>query len=100
MPNSFFHPAIPSKNRTTSFSIKKNEEKEKRLIVREGAHVFLTKVLIYLMQQPEIKNEAQKNEEEDAFNTIAYSHNIFLVIDVSNISFLTNHYFFLYAVHI
>ena len=52
------------------------------------------------MQQPEIKNEAQKNEEEDAFNTIAYSHNIFLVIDVSNISFLTNHYFFLYAVHI
>ena len=30
------------------------------------------------MQQPEIKNEAQKNEEkEDAFNTIAHSHNIF-----------------------
>ena len=63
-----------------------------------GAHVFLTKVLIYLMQQPEIKNEAQKNEEkEDAFNTIAHTHTIFfllfLVIDVSNISFLTNHYF-------
>ena len=47
------------------------------------------------MQQPEIKNEAQKNEEkEDAFNTIAHSHNIFFVIEVSNISFLTNHYFF------
>ena len=30
------------------------------------------------MQQPEIKNEAQKNEEkEDAFNTIAHSHSIF-----------------------
>ena len=33
------------------------------------------------MQQPEIKNEAQKNEEkEDAFNTIAHTHAIFFLL--------------------
>jgi len=53
------------------------------------------------MQQPEIKNEAQKNEEkEDAFNTIAHSHNIFFGHRSKQHQLSYQPLLFLYAVHI